>query len=160
MSIIGWIKKLKQVGCAIMGKRFNPNLAKIHRSYTVEECALLFGVHKNTVRAWIKQGLPLNDDKRPILILGSELRGFLQAKRSKNKKKCQPCEIYCVRCKSQQRLVDGLVEYEVVNNATGRIIAICPTCGCIVNKYANLRGLALIQEQLGVTIPRILKQLN
>lgn len=34
-----------------MGKRHpNPRLAKIHRSYTVEEVAGVFGVHRNTVR--------------------------------------------------------------------------------------------------------------
>jgi len=37
-----------------MAKRLNPNLAKIHRNYTVEEVALLFSVHKNTVRSWVK----------------------------------------------------------------------------------------------------------
>ena len=85
-----------------MGKRFNPNLAKIHRNYTVEEVACLFGVHKNTVREWVKQGLPATDDRRPMLILGCELRNFLQLKRTKNKRKCKPFEFYCVRCKSPQ----------------------------------------------------------
>ena len=143
-----------------MGRRFNPNLAKIHRSYTIEEAANLYGVHKNTVRAWIDKGLPLNDDKKPILILGSELRSFLQAKRSKNKKKCEPNEIYCVRCKKKQCLEKDLVEYEVINDSTGRLIAICPTCGCIVNKYTNLRVLEIIQSKLGIIIPIAIKQLN
>ena len=35
-------------------KRLNPRRVKIHRSYTVEEVAMLFRVHKNTVRAWLK----------------------------------------------------------------------------------------------------------
>jgi hypothetical protein len=29
----------------------NPRLVKIHRSYSVEEIARLFGIHKNTRRA-------------------------------------------------------------------------------------------------------------
>ena len=55
-----------------MSKRHpNPRLAKIHRNYTVEEVASLFGVHRNTVREWVKRGLPTSDDQRPMLILGA-----------------------------------------------------------------------------------------
>ena len=67
-----------------MGTRHpNPRLAKIHRNYTVEDVASLFGVHRNTVRAWVKHGLPTNDGRRPTLILGSHLAVFLAAKRTK-----------------------------------------------------------------------------
>lgn len=65
-------------------RRPNPGLVKIHRSYTVEEVAKLYGVHKNTVRAWIKQGLPICDDRRPTIVLGREIAVFLQARRIKN----------------------------------------------------------------------------
>ena len=61
-----------------MPKRLNPNLAKMHRNYTVEEVASLFGVHKNSVRAWIKAGLPVCDARRPVLILGLDLRDYRQ----------------------------------------------------------------------------------
>jgi excisionase family DNA binding protein len=67
-----------------MGKR-HPNYrrVKIHRSYAVEQAARRLGVHKNTVRAWIKVGLPTIDDRRPILILGSDLIAFLRARRAR-----------------------------------------------------------------------------
>jgi transposase len=74
-----------------MAKRHpNHRQVKTHRNYTVEEIAGLFGIHKNTVREWIKAGLPVLDDKRPMLILGPELAVFLQARRIKNKQSCQP----------------------------------------------------------------------
>ena len=79
-------------------RRPNHRLVKLHRSYTVEEVATLLGVHRNTVREWIKRGLPTCDGKRPLLILGRELAAFLQARRAKNKRACLPGEIYCVRC--------------------------------------------------------------
>ena len=45
-----------------MAKRHpNYRLVKIHRSYTVEEAAGSLGVHKNTVREWVKVGLPTSD---------------------------------------------------------------------------------------------------
>jgi Helix-turn-helix domain len=50
-----------------MGRHPNPRLVKIHRSYTVEEVARILQKHKNTVRAWIKQGLRPIDGRRPIL---------------------------------------------------------------------------------------------
>jgi hypothetical protein len=43
------------------------------RSYTIDEVTRTLEVHRNTVRHWIKAGLPVIDDKRPILILGSDL---------------------------------------------------------------------------------------
>jgi hypothetical protein len=65
-----------------MGKRHpNHRHVKGHRSYTVEEIAGLFNIHKNTVREWVKAGLPTSDDRRPMLILGHELIAFLQARR-------------------------------------------------------------------------------
>lgn len=80
------------------GKRkFNPRLAKIHQSYTVEEAARLFGVHKQTVRNWISSGLPVLASKRPILIHGSDHRTFHQQRRQKQRQKCSPGELFCLK---------------------------------------------------------------
>jgi hypothetical protein len=105
-----------------MAKHPNPNLAKIHRNYTVEEVADLFSVHKNTVRLWVKDGLATNDNKRPMLILGSNLKHYLQAKRKSKKRKCHPFEIYYVRCRSPQLPAGTMVDYEPVNSSMGRLI--------------------------------------
>src|ERR1039458_3709374 len=86
-------------------RRPNYRLVKIHRSYSVEEVARLFGTHKNSVSAWVKAGLPTCDGKRPMLILGRELAAYLKGRRTKNKRPSQPGEIYCVRChaRSEER---------------------------------------------------------
>jgi len=143
-----------------MGKRLNPNRAKIHRNYTVEEIAELFGIHKNTVREWLKQGLPVNDNKRPLLVLGCELRCYLQAKRIKHKRKCKPFELYCVRCKQPKFPYGGMVDYEPSTDTKGRLIGICPSCNGVINKFASLAGLERIYDKLDVTILKALERIS
>ncbi len=143
-----------------MAKRVNPNLAKIHRNYTVEEVASLFSVHKNTVRLWVKDGLATNDDKRPMLILGSDLKHYLQAKRENNKRKCKPIEIYCVRCKTPQLPAENMVDYEPNNPTSGRLVGLCPNCGCIINKFFSIANLEQIKDKLDITLPKALKHIN
>jgi DNA-binding transcriptional MerR regulator len=143
-----------------MAKRPNPNLAKIHRNYTVEEVANLFSVHKNTVRLWVKDGLATNDDKRPTLILGFNLKHYLQLKRNSTKRKCLPFEIYCVRCRLPQLPAENMVDYEPINFRMGRLIGLCPSCNGIINKYFNIAKLEQIQDKLDVTLPKALKHIN
>ncbi len=143
-----------------MSKQFNPNLVKINRSYTVEEAASIFPVHKNTIRSWIKNGLATCGDQRPLLILGCELKEFIQLKRKKNKQTCQTHEIFCLRCKSPKLPAGNMVDYEPMSVSTGRLIGICPTCGGIINKYFSLAKLVVIQEKLEVTLPKAQKHIN
>lgn len=57
-----------------MTRRVNPNLVKIHRSYTARELADCLGVHKNTVRHWQRKGLTPIDARRPYLFKGAVVR--------------------------------------------------------------------------------------
>ncbi len=125
-----------------MGKRLpNLRLAKIHRNYTTEEIANLYNVHKNTVSNWIKQGLPVCSIKRPFLIMGRDLRVFLEAKRVKNKRPCKPDEIYCIRCRAPKKPAADLVEYKATTTTLGNLVAICPDCESIMNRRINLAKL-------------------
>ena len=126
----------------------------------MEEVANLFSVHKNTVRCWVKDGLAINDNKRPMLILGSELKKYLQAKRKSNKRKCQAFEIYCVRCRVPRVPAENMVDYEPINEQIGRLIGICPACDGIINKYINIAKLEGIQDKLDITLPKALKHIN
>jgi len=121
-------------------KKRHPNhrLVKIHRSYTVEEIADLFGVHKNTVRGWVKAGLASSDDKRPMLILGHDLAAFFQARRVKNRRACKPGEIYCVRCRAPKFPAADMAKYLPVTEKFGNLIANCPDCGFIMNRCVSL----------------------
>jgi len=143
-----------------MPKRLNPNLAKIHRSYSVEEVAGLFGVHKNTVRAWIKAGMPVCDECRPTLILGHHLRSYLQAKRQVTKRKCKPFEMYCLRCRMPRRPAGDMVDFEPLNESTGRLTGICPNCDALMNRYASAASLAKISGYWEVRTPKAQQHIN
>ena len=144
-----------------MSKRHpNPRLAKIHRNYTVEEIATLFGVHRNTVRAWVKRGLPTSDDRRPMLILGRDLVAFLQLQRAKNKRTCQPGEIYCVRCRAPKAPAGAMADYEALTATQGNLVAICPDCETIIYRRVSLAKLAQIRGKLDITFPQALRHIS
>lgn len=144
-----------QRGVAVKHKRHpNPRLAKIHRNYTVEEVASLYGIHRNTVREWVKRGLATSDDRRPLLILGRDLVAFLQARRTKNKQPCQPGEIYCVRCRAPKAPAGDMADYEVVTETLGNLIAICSDCETLMYRRVSLSKLEQIRGNLDITMPK------
>ncbi len=144
-----------------MGKRHpNHRLVKIHRSYKVEEIARLFGIHKNTVREWIKAGLLTNDDKRPTLILGRDLIAFLQARRARNKRTCRPGEIYCVRCRALKVPAGEIAEYLPLTEVIGNLVAICPDCYSIMNRWVSLAKLEQARGKIDITFPQALRRIS
>jgi len=140
-----------------MSKRHpNPRLAKIHRNYTVEEVAVVFGVHRNTVRGWVKRGLPTNDGRRPMLILGADLVAFLRARRVKNKRTCQPGEMYCVRCRAPRAPAGDMADYLPVTATLGNLIAICSACEAMMYRRVSLAWLEEVRGKLDITLPQAL----
>jgi hypothetical protein len=143
-----------------MGKRHpNHRLVKIHRNYKIEEIAELFGSHKNTVRAWVKAGLPTCDDKRPMLILGYDLIAFLKARRLKNKQTCGPGRIYCVRCRTPKFPSGEMADYLPITEKFGNLAAICPDCDSIMNRRVSMAKLGQVRGKMDITFPQELRQL-
>ncbi len=143
-------------------RKRHPNYrrVKIHRSYTVEDITRLFGNHKNTVRGWLKAGLPTSDRKRPTLILGRDLRAYLQERRAKNKRTCLPGEIYCVRCRGPKLPAGGMADYRPVTDKVGCLIAICPDCNSIMNRCVSLAKLEQARGQMDITFPQALRHIT
>lgn len=137
-------------------RRPNHRLAKIHRNYSVEEAARRFGVHRNTVRAWIKAGLPTCDGKRPTLILGRHLLEFLKSRREARKSPCRPGEVYCVRCRSPRAPSGDLAEYRPITESVGDLVAICPTCDSMMYRRVSLPRLDDVRGNLDVHMQKAL----
>lgn len=132
-----------------MRKRINPNLCKIHRCYTVEEAAELLGVHKHTIRNWIKNGLPVYDDKKPLLILGSDLKLFIKESLKKNKQPCQLAEIYCFKCRAPRKVQLNTAKFIQHSTTIGRVFGKCCECGSKGHKYFSWRNLESLGRALG-----------
>lgn len=139
---------------------YNPNLVKIHRSYTVEQAAEIFGIHKNTILHWLKNGLPCIGDKKPYLILGSELKQFLQNRRKRKMQKCSEDEMYCVRCKKPSKPAENFVEYVPQSIKSGRLTGFCTHCECLMNKMVSLNKLEHFSTIFDLSLPQALKHIN
>jgi hypothetical protein len=136
-----------------MGYRHpNPRLAKTHRSYSVEEISRLFAVHKNTVRAWLRQGLKAIDGQRPTLVRGEELSRFLADRRARTKQACGPGRIYCLACRAPKVPAGKMADCVQSGDTTGTLQGICPDCGRMIYRRVNPQKLAAVLGDLEVTV--------
>jgi hypothetical protein len=119
-------------------------LSVIRKRYTYEvgEIAKLLGVCKGTVRHWIKAGLKPIDTSRPLLIKGEVLSTFLSARRETRRTKCQPNEMYCLRCREPRQPLGLMVDVTLRNEKTAQLSGICGTCDARLNRAASVINLA------------------
>ncbi|MBU8875870.1 helix-turn-helix domain-containing protein [Reyranella sp. MMS21-HV4-11] len=140
-------------------RRINPRLAKLHRNYTAEEVASLLDVNRQTVWKWLKIGLKAIDGRRPILIMGEELRRFLYERRAKRKRPTPPGMIYCLGCREPRSPAGNMVDFIPLSPTTGNLQGICPTCESMLYRRINLGRIEDVRGNLDVTFtqpgPRI-----
>lgn len=138
-----------------MGSRHpTPRLAKIHHSYSVEEIARRFKVHKNTVRAWLRQGLEAIDGQRPTVVRGEEIRRFLSDRRARAKRPSGPGRIYCLPCRAPKVPALKMTECVVTGDTAGMLQGICPDCNRMIYRRVNPRKIDAVCGDLEVTFTR------
>ena len=125
-------------------------------TYTIYEAAEALRVHRNTVRNWLKEGLPSLNDKRPILIVGRDLKVFLASRRKARRRPCKEGEIFCIKCRSPKAPALGMADYIPISTTLGSLIGLCPDCGTVINRWTSLQRLQEIRGQLDVkvTVPQ------
>ncbi len=138
----------------------NPKLPKIHRNYTMEEAASLLGVHRNTVRLWIEQGLETCDSARPTLILGRHLAQFLAKKRVKHKRTCEPGQLYCVRCRTPRSPLRETVGYQATGTSVGNLTGTCSDCGLRMNRRVSEAKLDAVLGNLRIHVPQAMEHIT
>jgi excisionase family DNA binding protein len=136
-------------------RRFNPRNAKIHRTYTVEEVAGTIGVHKNTVRRWVAEGLPVIDTRRPMLIHGPDLAAFLAERQQKLKSRCGIGQIYCLACRAPKRPAGRAVKCILDDTPTGNLCGTCPDCNHRMHRRISLARLAEVRGSLDIFFSRL-----
>jgi hypothetical protein len=125
----------------------------------VEEVARLFRVHKNTVRAWAKAGLPVIDDRRPFLILGRDLASFLFSRRQRRKQNCRLGQLYCLGCRAPKNPAARMADYIPITPKLGNLRGLCPDCGRLINRLVLQNRMGEVAGDLEVQMaqaqPRI-----
>ena len=120
---------------------------------------MLFRVHKNTVRAWLKSGLQPIDSRRPILILGRQLASFLHGRRETTRQRCGRGQLYCFRCRAPRASAAGTADYVPITAKSGNLRAICSECGTRMYRRVSFRKLAMTVGDLQVTLPQAQQRL-
>jgi len=128
----------------------NPNRVKINRNYSLKEIARLFG-SLATVRRWLKAGLRTIDSARPLLVRGMELKQFVRRWRSRNRQRCGPGQMYCLKCRAPRRPSNGEVELIQETENCGRVRGACSTCGTSMSRIVSLRSLDAALGALAAT---------
>lgn len=134
--------------------RINWQRVKSLHTYTVEELASTVGSHRNTVRHWIKLGLPVIDSKRPTIMAGHAVREFLSKRRAARKRPCLPGQMYCLKCRHPRRPADGVAAFEPDTALTGALAATCGVCGGRMFRRVSMAKLADAQGDLSVQFKR------
>ncbi|MEQ8178789.1 MAG: helix-turn-helix domain-containing protein [Amphiplicatus sp.] len=134
-----------------MAKRYPAHRVKIHRNYTIEETADLLGAHAQTVRSWVQSGaLSACSDKRPVLIVGADLRAFLQGREIAAKRRLGPNEFYCLKCRAPRRPAGMMADFEVQTDRASRLVALCEECEGLIYRAVAAEKLAAVAPNLSL----------
>ena len=128
-------------------RTYNTRLVKATLSYTVQEIAGLFDIHKNVALRWLKQGLVADRSLRPFLIRGNELIRFLSERRAKRRAKCTSTQFYCFKCRCPREAYLGIADVEIETTTRLRVKSICAVCSTPVNKAQALRDLPNVRQR-------------
>jgi hypothetical protein len=147
-------------GTHLTQSHLNHRRVKKLRSYTIFEVSELMGIHKNTVHQWIRNGLETTDDKRPLLIRGCDLIGYLQTRRMRRRRPCGSGQLYCFRCRAAKDPAGAMADYIPLTEKLGNLTAICPDCGLIMHRVVSVANLEDIRTNLDITFPQGLARLS
>ena len=133
-------------------RRFDPRRVKLHYSHSVEEIAKALGCHRQTVRLWIKQGMPADSSRRPVLVRGVDARTFLETRYSSGKQPMLSGEMRCFKCRT--RRMPAFEEADLIITAPnlGTLQGMCPECSTIMFRHVARANWRASAGNLNVTL--------
>lgn len=134
-----------------MAKHFDLRRIRIHQSYEVWEVVEILGASEQTVRRWIANGLPVLSSVRPVLILGFELKRYLERVQAKPKQKAALGAIMCMSCRVRQMPLGLRAYYVPTSGSNGRLEALCGTCESVCMRFTSLASLPALSKVLKIT---------
>ena len=127
-------------------RKYNYRLVKTHRIYTIKELSLILGVHVDTIRTWVRQGLKtVPNTISPILIRGKDLKSFLRERQKKRKCKLEDNQFYCLRCRqtchSEPENIKAEIHETLLSDGNHKavIYGICEMCGSVLQLFSSER---------------------
>ncbi len=136
-----------------MGKRIYPlNRIKYWWAHDIDEICELYkeyGLHPQTVRQWIKSGLPVMKG-RPVLIYGNDLKVFLGKMNTSNKCSSEFDQMFCMSCKDAKSFYKKQIKVELVNGVI-KAKALCRDCKTIMNKPYKFEDFPKIRKLFHVS---------
>jgi hypothetical protein len=135
-----------------MARRFKTRGIKANNPYQVDELANAACVSVPTVRNWIRDGMQLVDNNRPMIVMGFHALDYLNARRAKTKQPMALDQFYCMRCKARRTPFGAMADYVPSSEAGGCLKAICGVCECACNRNVSARDLPDICKVLDVKV--------
>lgn len=132
-----------------MSKRLYPhNKLRYWYTYDIDEICFHFkntGLHTQTVRKWIKNGLQAIDGKRPFLIYGYDLIIYLKAHNQRHKCNVEFDQLYCMKCQDARPALQR--QLRLIKKARFfQAKAICRTCKTTMLKNYKLADYAQLKR--------------
>jgi hypothetical protein len=118
-------------------RRYPVSRIKQANCYDPHEIARLFGIHPNTVRHWLKDGLHAIDGRRPTLVHGTALRTFIFERQQARRQKCGPSEFFCFRCRAPRTAWGNAADVAIYTEKIAKLTALC--CVCETGMHRTIR---------------------
>ena len=114
-----------------MSKRLYPhNRVRYWFAYDVDDICTVFsdfGLHPQTVRKWIKNGLKTIDGGKPALIYGNDLIVFLRARNTESKCVTEFDQLFCMSCKDARYVFQKKIVVEHKDSLL-KVSGLCKQC--------------------------------